>query len=47
MNYQANAGIDARLKQHFGLAAADNEGLLQALGVDIVAKLLEVANALS
>jgi uroporphyrinogen-III decarboxylase len=34
INYSANAGIDARLKQHFGLAAGDSDGLLQALGVD-------------
>lgn len=34
VNYLANPGIDARLKQHFGLAAEDSEGLLQALGVD-------------
>lgn len=35
INYGANAGIDARLKQHFGLAKDDREGLLKALGVDI------------
>jgi hypothetical protein len=34
INYLANPGIDARLKAHFGLAAADDEGLRQALGVD-------------
>jgi uroporphyrinogen decarboxylase len=34
VNYAANAGIDLRLKQHFGLAANDGEGLLCALGVD-------------
>lgn len=34
MNYKANAGIDARLKAHFGLAADDGEGLRRALGVD-------------
>lgn len=34
INYCANAGIDARLKAHFGLAAHDDEGLRLALGVD-------------
>ncbi len=34
INYMANAGIDRRLKDHFSLAADDNEGLLRALGVD-------------
>ncbi len=34
VDYVANAGIDARLKAHFGLAADDYEGLLCALGVD-------------
>ncbi len=34
VNYDANAGIDRRLKEHFGLAANDKEGLLRALGVD-------------
>ena len=34
VNYNANPGIDARLKRHFGLAADDTEGLRQALGVD-------------
>lgn len=34
LDYSANPGIDARLKQHFGLAADDNEGLLQALDID-------------
>ena len=34
VNYQAEAGIDARLKKHFGLAANDDEGLRVALGVD-------------
>jgi uroporphyrinogen decarboxylase len=34
VNYCANAGIDRRLKEHFGLAANDGEGLLRALGVD-------------
>ena len=33
-NYFANPGIDGRLKAHFGLNKDDNEGLLQALGVD-------------
>jgi hypothetical protein len=34
LDYAANPGIDLRLKQHFGLRPADDEGLLQALGVD-------------
>lgn len=34
LDYVANAGVDQRLKQHFGLEAGDNEGLLCALGVD-------------
>ena len=34
IDYAANAGIDARLKAHFGLAPDDCEGLLRALGVD-------------
>lgn len=34
INYMANPGIDARLKEHFGLAAMDEEGLLRVLGVD-------------
>jgi uroporphyrinogen decarboxylase len=34
VDYDANPGIDLRLKQHFGLAGDDHEGLLQALGVD-------------
>ena len=34
VNYHANPGIDARLKQHFRLQANDTEGLYQALGVD-------------
>lgn len=34
VNYFANAGIDARLKAHFGVGADDEEGLRQALGVD-------------
>ena len=34
VNYFNNPGIDARLKAHFGLAAGDDEGLRQALGVD-------------
>ena len=31
----SNPGIDAKLKDHFGLGAEDHEGLKQALGVDI------------
>jgi len=34
IDYSANPGIDRRLKQHFGLAQGDNEGLRDALGVD-------------
>lgn len=34
INYLANAGIDRRLKEHFGLQPDDGEGLLHALGVD-------------
>lgn len=34
INYLSNPGIDLRLKQHYGLAADDHEGLRQALGVD-------------
>ena len=34
VNYMANAAIDRRVKQHFGLGHEDDEGLRQALGVD-------------
>jgi uroporphyrinogen decarboxylase len=34
INYASNPGIDGRLKQHFGLASDDREGLLRALEVD-------------
>jgi uroporphyrinogen decarboxylase len=34
INYSANGGIDARLKEHFGLKANDGEGLSNALGID-------------
>jgi uroporphyrinogen decarboxylase len=34
VNYMYNPGIDQRLKSHFGLNAADDEGLRQALGID-------------
>jgi uroporphyrinogen decarboxylase len=34
VNYGANAGIDRRLKDHFGLKPDDSEGLRVALGVD-------------
>ena len=34
IDYTCNPGIDARLKDHFGVARDDNEGLLRALGVD-------------
>src|SRR5689334_5650449 len=34
VNYMGNAGIDARMRAHFGLAKEDHEGLARALGVD-------------
>jgi uroporphyrinogen decarboxylase len=34
VDYVANPGIDLRLKNHFGLAADDHDGLLERLGVD-------------
>ncbi len=34
INYRANPGIDARLKEHFGLVPNDHEGLRNILGVD-------------
>lgn len=34
IDYSANPGIDRRLKDHFGLAPDDHEGLLRALRVD-------------
>jgi uroporphyrinogen decarboxylase len=34
VNYSANAGIDRRLKAHFGLAEDDHDGLRFKLGVD-------------
>lgn len=34
VDYEANPEISQRLKEHFGLAADDDEGLLDALGVD-------------
>jgi uroporphyrinogen decarboxylase len=34
VNYAANAGIDRRLKEHFGLEPWDHNGLRDALGVD-------------
>lgn len=34
INYSSNSGIDRRLKDHFGLARDDREGLLQALNID-------------
>jgi uroporphyrinogen decarboxylase len=34
INYAGNAGIDSRLKKHFGLQPDDSEGLLNALRVD-------------
>jgi len=36
IDYLANPGIDARLKQHFGLAVDDDEQLRQRLGVDFL-----------
>ena len=35
VNYVANLEIDLGLKEHFGLARDDREGLLRALGVDL------------
>jgi hypothetical protein len=34
IGYGANPGIDRRLKDHFGVAPSDGEGLRRALGVD-------------
>lgn len=34
IDYMANPSIDRRLKEHYGLALEDDEGLRQALGVD-------------
>ncbi|OQA42373.1 MAG: methylcobalamin:coenzyme M methyltransferase [Chloroflexi bacterium ADurb.Bin325] len=34
IDYDSNPGIDRRLKEHFGLAVDDHEGLRLALGVD-------------
>ena len=34
LDYLANPGIDRRLKDHYGLAAGDDEGLRLALGID-------------
>ena len=34
VDYDANPGIDRRLKAHYGLDENDSEGLLKALGVD-------------
>ena len=34
VNYFSNAGIDRRLKAHYGLAPEDTGGLLQKIGVD-------------
>ena len=34
INYSANAGVDARLKKHYGLAPDDWTGLCDILGVD-------------
>lgn len=34
INYSANPGIDAKLKEYFGLAKDDREGLREILGVD-------------
>jgi uroporphyrinogen decarboxylase len=35
IDYEANAGVDLRLKVHFGLVPEDTEGLRRALAVDI------------
>lgn len=35
VDYSANPGIDGRLKAYYGLKPDDNEGLRQALGVDL------------
>jgi uroporphyrinogen decarboxylase len=35
IDYLSNPGIDARLKQHYGLALDDDEGLRQVLWVDL------------
>ena len=35
IDYEANPGVDARLKAHFGLAEDDSIGLREALGVDL------------
>lgn len=37
IDYAANPGIDKRLKEYYGLAAGDDAGLREALGVDFVA----------
>lgn len=34
LDYVANAGIDAKLKAHFGLKPGDHDGLLEAIDVD-------------
>jgi len=34
IDYHSNPGVDARLKQYFGLSAGDDEGLRISLGVD-------------
>ena len=34
IGYDANPGIDRRLKEHFGLKPDDGEGLREVLGVD-------------
>jgi len=36
INYFANPGIDARLKEHFGLQREDKQGLQNILGVDFM-----------
>ena len=33
--YRSNPGLDARLKEHFGLAADDGDGLMDALDIDM------------
>ena len=34
INYAANPGIDARLREHFGVGSGDGEGLMDVFGVD-------------
>jgi len=45
IDYDANSGIDARLKAHFGLKPDDGEGLKNALGVDFEESALATPDA--